>query len=152
MSLYDAYLEFIQAKSLYCSDITVRYYAGNVMRFLVFLGNYTTFPVEQLTKKEVSAYVAMLREQSCKNVSVNTYFRAVRTFCSWLWQNQYTNSNLSVGMRFLKSDPSNVIPVYQDEANRIDQSFDCSQELGLRNYCLFHLMLDLGMRRGEVIS
>lgn len=102
-------------------------------------------------KKEVDNYISKLRQTSCKNVSVNTYLRAVRVFCSWLYQHGYLQTNIALGMHFLKSDKSNIIPIYQDEAACIDAAFDLSSELGLRNYCIFHLMLDMGLRRNEVI-
>ena len=103
-------------------------------------------------KKEVDNYISKLRQTSCKNVSVNTYLRAVQVFYSWLYQHGYLQTNIALGMHFLKSDKSNIIPIYQDEAACIDAAFDLSSELGLRNYCIFHLMLDMGLRRNEVIS
>lgn len=152
MTIYSVYLDFIQEKSLYCTKDTVSYYAGNIMRFLLSLGDYQTFPVNRLSRKEVDNYIGKLRQTSCKNVSVNTYLRAVRVFCSWLYQRGYLETNLACGMHFLKSDKANVVPIYQDEAARIDTTFDLSSKLGLRNYCIFHLMLDMGLRRNEVVS
>lgn len=152
MTIYSAYLDFIHEKSLYCTDDTVSYYAGNIMRFLISLGDYQTFPAGCLSRKEIDRYIGKLRQTSCKNVSVNTYLRAVRVFCGWLYQHRYLETNLAPGMHFLKSDKANVVPIYQDEAACIDTKFDLTSKLGLRNYCIFHLMLDMGLRRNEVVS
>lgn len=54
-------------------------------------------------------------------------------------------------MKFPASDPRPKLPLYQKEVKRIDDYFDLQKPLGLRNYCMFHLMLDCGLRAGEVI-
>lgn len=70
--------------------------------------------------------------------------------CRVLIQEDYL-PNVLKNVRFPSSDPSLKLPLYQKEAEQIDDCFDLDNLLGLRNYCMFHLMLDCGLRSGEVI-
>ena len=42
-------------------------------------------------------------------------------------------------------------PLLQDEVNRLDNCFALDTLMGLRNYCIIHLMLDCGLRSQEVL-
>lgn len=151
MTIYELFLDFLAEKSVYCSDDTISYYSGNVMRFLLYLGDYQNIKLDSVSKEMVNNYVYALRDKGIKNVSVNTYVRAIRIFFNWCHDHGYMTDNFMQELKFLKSDKKNIVPLYEDEAGCIDSCFDLSTELGLRNYCIFHLMLDCGLRLGEVV-
>lgn len=44
-----------------------------------------------------------------------------------------------------------MIPLTRNEVAAIDE-YIINSELALRNYCIFHLLLDCGLRRQEVIN
>lgn len=49
--------------------------------------------------------------------------------------------------------PDDSVPkvvLYSDEVKKIDACFDMLTEKGRRNYCIFHLMLDCGLRSQEI--
>lgn len=50
-----------------------------------------------------------------------------------------------------KDDAAPKMVLFQDEVKKLDDCFDMSAELGVRNYCIVHLMLDCGLRSQEVI-
>lgn len=86
-----------------------------------------------------------------KNVSLHTYYRAVRVFCSWLYQEGYIDIDITQRIKLPKDDSEIVIPLTKDDVAVIDQ-YIINSELALRNYCIFHLFLDCGLRRQEVIN
>lgn len=89
--------------------------------------------------------------QSIKNVSLHTYYRAVRVFCLWLFQEGFLDCDITQRIKLPKDDSEIVIPLTKDEVAAIDY-YIINSELALRNCCIFHLMLDCGLRRQEVIN
>ncbi len=103
----------------------------------------------QLFLKMLKRLVIIL--QSIKNVSLHTYYRAVRVFCLWLFQEGFLDCDITQRIKLPKDDSEIVIPLTKDEVAAIDY-YIINSELALRNYCIFHLMLDCGLRRQEVIN
>ncbi|MDE5782244.1 MAG: site-specific integrase [Lachnospiraceae bacterium] len=85
------------------------------------------------------------------NTTIATYQRAVRAFFRWCWENEYTEKNIAQRYRLLKSDAPDKLPLYSNEVEKIDSLFNVACESGLRNICILHLMLDAGLRSGEVV-
>ena len=54
-------------------------------------------------------------------------------------------------MKLPKDDAAPKMVLFHDEVDKIDGCFDLFTELGVRNYCIVHLMLDCGLRSQEVI-
>ena len=54
------------------------------------------------------------------------------------------------GVRLPLDDSVPKVVLYSDEVRKIDSCFDMLTEKGQRNYCMFHLMLDCGLRSQEV--
>jgi integrase/recombinase XerC/integrase/recombinase XerD len=52
----------------------------------------------------------------------------------------------------MKPEKRQIIPLTEDDVTIIDKLYNAKTELGLRNLCLVHLMLDAGLRRDEVIN
>lgn len=155
-TLLDLYNRFLDEKECYCSQATLAYYRDNVMSFLQFLSKFEKKEVDELMPDVLSRdtmvkYLSFLRRRNIKNTSVNTYFRAVKCFNSWLCSEDYTDRNFCAGIKSPRPDSDVKIPLTCVEVYRIDSSFDLDTFLGLRNYCIFHLMLDCGLRRGEVV-
>lgn len=154
MTLYNALLVFVNEKEVSGSVETVVYYQSNLLRFLQFLSpdGYETLPCSALTLLVVQNYVKYLRqERQIKNVSINTYLRAIRCFVNWLFDNGFLDTNFSRYIRYLRNDKENIVPLYANEVDLIDSLFSDSSETALRDKCIFHLMLDCGLRSGEVI-
>lgn len=153
MSLYKAYLIFINEKETYNSSNTVYYYSFNLLRFFKFLSpDYEKLDVSALSLEKVQEYVRVLRGQKLKNVSINTYLRAIKHFVNWLFQEEMIPENFSERIKKLKNDSQPIVPLYQDEVEKIDDFFSSNSESALRDKCIFHLMLDAGLRLGEVVA
>lgn len=157
MLLVHAYKIFLMDRSTYCGSRTLEYYNENVNRFLVYLSSVAGSDVSELDcsmidREAVQSYILHLRQSDIKNTSVNTYFRAVKTFLNYCIDEDYVSSDVLRRIRLLRSDQEPIIPLYQDEVSRIDVLFNQQTESGLRNFCMFHLMLDAGFRSGEVVN
>ena len=69
----------------------------------------------------------------------------------WLYQEGYIDIDITQRIKLPKDDSEIVIPLTRNEVAAIDE-YIINSELALRNYCIFHLLLDCGLRRQEVIN
>lgn len=136
MLLVHALHIFLMDRCSYCSGRTVQYYKENINRFLFYLSDSSGAAAEDLNcdvvnREVVQKYMVWLRQQNIKNTSVNTYFRAVKVFLNYCIDEQYVASDSLRKVKMLRSDQSPIIPLYQDEAARIDALFNFRTE----TYC-----------------
>ena len=137
----------------YWSDATFAYYDVSLRIFNEFLEQKD---IQVSYDTIINDYVAYLREYRKKdkkklsNTSINTYLRAVRSFYNWLYKNGSINVNYFGSYHKLRSDQEQIVPLTAAEVVKIDSVFKVNTKLGLRDYLIFHLMLDCGLRSQEV--
>lgn len=156
--LSDAIAIYINYINCYCSKKTIEYYVENLNRFKDYILNSDfllpfdlDIYVEDISTDIIISYIKYLRSIKIKNVSVNTYVRAVRCFNNFLLKNGYVSVNWFVNVKKLRPDPSPVIPLTENEYNDII-CYLGKRELSLRNICIFCLLCDCGLRLSEVIK
>lgn len=157
MLLVHAFKMFKMDRATYCSGRTLEYYDENIERFFKYMSLCLDMDVEHLdcvsvNREIVQNYILQLRQTNIKNTSINTYFRAVKTFLNYCIDENYVHADCLRKIKMLRSDQQPIIPLSQDEVARIDALFNHRTESGLRNYCLVHLMLDAGFRSGDVVN
>lgn len=143
---------FLLDKGTYCETITVNYYKDDVGYFINYCKNKGITNVYEIDKNVLSNYILYLRGTGISNVSIHTYYRAVKVFVRWLYDEGYMDIDCTLKIKLPKKDAKLVLPLTSKEVNLIDKYFtnDCAN--GVRNYCIFHLMLDCGLRRHEVVN
>lgn len=139
----------MQRKS-YISNDSVRYYEENLTRFEKWV-SLSNLNIHNLTSDDLRQYITYLGLSGIKNVSIHTYYRAVKVFCSWMYQEGYFKNDITQRIKLPKDDSEIVIPLTKAEASAID-NYIINSEMALRNFCIFHLFLDCGLRRQEVIN
>lgn len=152
MIFSSAYQLFIQDRNSYCESPTLKYYQENLSRFINFLQvEYDITDTMQLHKEHYVSYLTYLRSCNIKNTSIHTYMRAVRTFLNFCLDNNIIHEDITHRVKLPKSDAALKVPLSSSEVDKIDSLFDVDEK-GLRNYLIFHCMLDMGLRRQEVIN
>lgn len=157
MMLNTAFQLFLVDHESYCTQKTMVYYKENVPKFITFMSDRLHQQPDQVDCQEVKrddilSYLSFLRDSSCKNTTVNTYFRAVKVFLNYCIDEGYCDPDVLRKVKFLKSDQEPVIPLTQWEADEVDSLFNEKTESGLRNLCIVHLMLDAGFRCSDVVN
>lgn len=157
MNISSAFELFKVDHEVYCSDKTMIYYNDNVPKFINFLTDHLQLQPDQIDTGSISrdlviAYQKSLRDSGIKNTSVNTYFRAAKTFLNYCIDESYCDSDVLRNVKFLKSDQEDIIPLSEWEVDEIDGLFNYKTESGMRNLCIVHLMLDAGFRRSDVVN
>lgn len=133
---------FLLEKKVYCSDKTILNYTEHLNRFLEHIPKN----IEELTSNDIRKYIIYLKDSGVRNVSIHTYMRTVKVFCTWLAEVQYTESNLFQKIKLPKPDPALQVPLSMEEVEEIDKI------LCKRDKIIFHLMLDAGLRLSEVCN
>lgn len=165
ITIDDAYKYFIEDRKTYVSDKTLEFYTDNISKFVAFChDNYAAVYMAELPDSVLKDYVLYLRtkkkfeghpftpesDKAIKNSSVRTYTRAVKSFLNFCKQEHYIEDYKKVKMP--RNDARQIIPLYAEEVEKIDQTFKINTMMGLRDFCIVHLMLDAGFRSQEVIN
>lgn len=171
ISLKQGFDLFIFDRETYCNAKTIKNYRSTLSYFFDYmLEKYNCslddIKVSDITLMDIKGYVVMLRKRDklsshpCKpteskpitNTSIRTYSIALRTFFNFLYGNEYMEKDLMRKFTLIKKESRLVLPLFMDEVNEIDTLFNLKTCTGLRNYCMIHLMLDEGLRSGEVCN
>ena len=165
ITIDDAYKNFIEDRKTYVSDKTLEFYQDNISKFVTFCHDrYAAVYMSVLPDSVLKDYLLFLRtrkkfeghpftpesDEAIKNSSVRTYTRAVKSFLNYCKNEHYIEDYKKVKMP--KNDARQIIPLYSDEVRKIDATFNHRTMIGLRDYCIVHLMLDAGFRSQEVIN
>ncbi len=155
MTIKETYDMFIRNRSVYCSPETLRSYKGHLKVFFDFLEASGGKSIAQLSFDDFNNaalfgdFIIYLRGKNVKNVTIRSYCRIAKAYLRYCYQNDLCPDYLK-GVRMPPDDSVPKIVLYSDEVKKIDACFDMLTEKGRRNYCMFHLMLDCGLRSQEV--
>ena len=169
MNLKQAFDLFIFNRESYCKDKTITNYKNTLSYFFKYMEEERNCPIEQIpidsiTVMDLQGYVSMLRNRKKLSThpmkptvdkpitkrSIRTYSIDLRTFFNFLYENEYMEKNITKKFKIIKSENKLVLPLFTSEVNMIDELFNKKTLTGLRNYCMVHLMLDEGLRSGDV--
>ena len=152
MQLISDYIKlFIQDRKVYCEDVTVQSYIFYLGRFTKWLDSDD---FDLLNKQTLRDYIYSLRYRM-NNTSIATNYRPVKAFCKWLYQEDYLDKDITIGVKLPKKDAAIVEPLTDQEVYQIDDTIinnSVNKHIALRNYCIFHLALDCGLRRKEIVQ
>lgn len=84
--------------------------------------------------------------------SVNVRIRVLRTFFSTLYEEEVISKNPVRNVSLMRQDVDTVMPLTEDELKRFMKAPDQSQWAQWRDYIIMTLILDCGIRLGEICS
>jgi len=157
MTIKEAFEKFLYERSSYCSTQTLLKYRDDMKIFFRFLiRRYEVDPgsssFDQLAGESVLMdFIIYERERNeIRNSSIRSYGRSIKAFLRWCYEEDLCEDYLK-RVRMPKDDAPPKMPLYANEVQMIDALFNLDDPKGLRNYCIFHLLLDCGLRRQEVV-
>lgn len=156
MTIQQIYENYIYSRSTYCSKETIKKYSDDLRLFFRFLEHRYSISIQDagfdaLAKESIyQGYLLYCRERDIKDSSVRSYARSIKAFLKYCYDNDYCIDYLK-NVKMPKDDAAPDLPLFENDVRHIDSLLDRETEQGLRNYCIFHLMLDCGLRRQEVV-
>lgn len=169
ISLQQAFDLFIFDRQTFCLDKTIENYKNTIRYFRDYMEHKLGRPAGQIRLSEITSmdlkeYVIWLRNRpmnlghplkesggTLSKRSVRNYTVDLKTFLRYLHQEGYME-DIGSGLKVIKAEKKAVIPLAAPEVDTIDSLFNRGTCLGLRNYCMVHLMLDAGLRFNEVCT
>lgn len=145
--------KFLNDKAVSCAPSTIQAYKIYIVIFYRFAETIDLVYINQLNADVLRAYIVYLRSNYNTSV-ICTYFAIVKIFLRWLYLWHYVPADYTLNIRLPKIDKGIKVPVTAAEVAAIDNYLlNHNNKLrSLRNFCVFHLMLDCGLRRQEVAN
>lgn len=158
MTILQTLNRFYHDRQAYCSEYTLNTYRGHMKFFIDYLEESYEKKIDQLTFDDIPEDAALMTDfiiylqqnHKCKNTSIRSYCRPVKAYLKYCYEEDYCIDFLK-RVRMPKDDSKIQMPLFLEEVQRIDEVFGSKTcERDARNYCIFHLMLDCGLRSQEV--
>lgn len=157
-SIFDCDNMFFKDKGSYISDATYKKYSSDIADFESWL-SHTDFDMIHFNEQTLIdgavfnpylEYILHLRDKGVRPVSIRSYCRSVKVFLKWCYEHDMCPDYVK-GVKLPADDSSVKMPLSSSEVAVIDGLFKTSCADGLRDWVCFHLMLDCGLRRQEVL-
>ncbi|WP_432408608.1 tyrosine-type recombinase/integrase [Wukongibacter sp. M2B1] len=152
MLLNEAFQEFVfecQSKGL--SSKTVENYEVNLKIFLRFLSKKDIREVEDITKRHVKEFTIKQNKQGYEESYINANLTIIKLFLKYLYDESYIFDEIEV--KNIKKKYK-VIETFTD--NEVKKILDVAKKgkryTDVRNYTILNLMIDTGLRAGEIIN
>ena len=151
MTVLNAYEMFMQEQKFRGnSDYTLEYYRRSLKMFIDFCG--ADSDIEDLDIMTFKAYQLYISEhRDINKISVRTYARAVKVFYRWLYFENYIDIDIN-RLNLMKANKDVILPLSDNEVKQLLTLYDNSSFLSCRNRSIIMLMLDCGLRLGEVVN
>lgn len=151
MTVQEAYELFMQEQLFRGnSSYTLDYYKRSLKMFIDFCGPELDIEdIDILLFKSYQLYIFEHRE--INKVSVRTYTRAVKVFIRFLYFESYIDIDINK-LQLMKANKEVILPLSDKEIKQLINIYDNSDMLSCRNKSIIMLMLDCGLRLGEIVN
>lgn len=146
-----AFENFIRTRYLSgLSDKAIESYRLLTARFISYIGNDTC--MEDITQENIEEFIDSLLGSALSRSSVASYLRNTRIFLKWYQEKnsvQYNAKEIKV-----PKTPKKIIHLYTPKEIKLifDSIHTCEVWIDARNKAMIALMLDSGLRQGEICS
>ena len=150
MILSDAIDEYLVEQSVRGnSRETIKDYLTKLRLFKDFTGDVD---VNSIDLPLLRRYYLELASSRKNTVTIQTYVRSLRAFLNWLYNNEYISTDLCKKFKLPKARKNVIDVLTDDEIARIYSVYVGDDLQSLRNRAIISLMLDAGLRLGEVVT
>jgi integrase/recombinase XerD len=129
---------------------TIRTYTDGVKKFLRWCAD-TGHPAE-LTRTNVQAFLAYLIGEGMEGNTARSRDLALKRFAAWLLDEGEITANPLVGLKPPRADVKVVQALTDDELKRLIRACQGKSLMDRRDEAIVRLMLEAGLRAGEVVG
>ncbi len=142
--LRDAFLDFILAReAMLCTHRTIEFYQFTLGKVLDWSESREIISCDEITRRDVRAYLAEMRNRGLSDSYIHSHARAIRTFTRFLHNEGYISERITFEMPKIANKRLPILT--PDELKQVMNACNTS-----RDKALMMLMLDSGLRRAEV--
>lgn len=131
------------------SPKTVKDYRTKLQFFRDYVGDVD---VREIDLKRCREYYLSLAGRVANSISIQAYIRSLRAFLNWLYDSDFIDVDICKKFKLPKAKKPIINILTDEEVNRMFDVYAGDGFLELRNSLILALMLDCGLRLGEVIS
>src|SRR6201993_618373 len=132
------------------SSATVATYSEGVRGFLRWCSDNSVAP--ELTKTNVQTFTASLLEGGAEAATARTRHMALRRFAAWLADEGELDANPLLGVKPPKLDAKVTEALTDDQLKRFIKACNGKDLIGRRDEAIVRLMVETGLRAGEVVG
>jgi len=145
----DKFLEYLSSIKKYSAH-TILNYELDINKFEEFL-NFKKLNIKVIEYKDILDYISYLKDEH-KSTSINRNLSCLRSYYNFLIRNNFINNNPFNLIHSMKKEKK--LPEYfkYNEYEELVNSIDISNDLGIRNKCLFEVLLCTGCRVNELVN
>lgn len=143
---------------------TVKYYEGNISRFIRYLEEFKIdTDTSAITKDEIKRYIVYLKgtkkwektefitsDKQLASKSVQTYIRALKAWVSWIEDEGYLDNVVSKDIKLPKASAPAVEILTEDEIKKILKYLEDKKVNNLRDQVILMVLIECGIRLEEV--
>jgi site-specific recombinase XerD len=148
------------------SPKTISWYSANLRHFPSYLkSQHVTDEIYKINTKLLREYVLYLFKQNSyqyhpytptRNTPLSTatihgHVRTLRAFFSWLTKEEFIHQNPATGLKPPKLDRKVITILSDEEIRTIINTLNPKQPSDARNQTIFMILLDSGLRIGEIL-
>ena len=143
------FLDYLENIKNY-SDNTIVSYNDDLDKFYEFI-NSNNLNIKNIKYKEILDFISYLKTNH-KSTSINRVLSTIRSFYNYLIKEGYINNNPFKIVSGMKQEKK--LPEYfkYNEYVELLNSIDTSNVLGIRNKCIFEVLLATGCRVSELVN
>jgi integrase/recombinase XerC len=145
------YKRYLEAEH-HASPYTVRNYTHDLRHFLEFLNIENVATLGDVDRHLLRRYIASLQEQGFEKSSVSRKLSALRSFYSYLMQQNFTSSNPLITVSSPKLEKRLPSFLSSDEVTHLLEIPDTSTPQGQRDRAMLELLYASGLRVSEIVS
>ena len=146
--LLNEYILELQIKN--CSSTTIKSYKGNLSRFISFLE--PNLELEEVKAGHIKEYIIHLQGKGLKATYINTVLKHIRGLFNYAVEEEYASINVASKVRWLKEITPVIETFNQEEIKAMLSYYKGKDFLSVRNKLVIYMLLDTGIRAGELTN
>lgn len=128
---------------------TLKDYRNKLGYFQAYVGDVE---LDQITLQICKSYYLYLCDSMENSISIQAYVRSLRAYLNWLYSEEYISEDICRKFKLPKAKRPIIDVLTDREIRRLYDCFPGDTFVDRRNRVIVSLMLDAGLRLGEVVT
>ena len=148
------------------SKATVKYYEGNILRFISYLEEQKVdTDTSSITKEQIQKYIVYLKNtkkwvkteniksnEQIASKSIQTYIRAMKVWITWMEEEGYLARNVSAEIKLPKATKKVLEILSEEEISEIFRCLESKNKNCFRDLLIIMVLFECGLRLEEATT